>query len=96
MSDENAEDDELYEVRMVAAVVAVTVRDHVPGWRNVIGWKTSASWVFCNMRMISPETNLKLFSALFLLCFTCTRVWIKTEIKPVCFSSISVSFHTYM
>jgi len=31
MSDENAEDDELYEVRMVAAVVAVTVRDHVPG-----------------------------------------------------------------
>jgi len=37
MSDENAEDDELYEVTIAAAVVAVTARDHVPRRRNVIG-----------------------------------------------------------
>jgi len=38
MSDDNAEDDELYEVTIAAAVViAVTARDHVPRRRNVIG-----------------------------------------------------------
>jgi len=35
MSDENAEDDELYEVTMASAVVEVTARDHVPRRRNV-------------------------------------------------------------
>ena len=38
MSDENADDDELYEVtRASAVVIAVTARDHVPRRRNVIG-----------------------------------------------------------
>jgi len=37
MSDENAENDELYEVTIAAAIDAVTARDHVPRQRNVIG-----------------------------------------------------------
>jgi len=37
MSDENAEDDELYELTIAAAVVAVTARDHASRLRNVLG-----------------------------------------------------------
>jgi len=44
MSDENAEDDELYEITIAAAaIVAVTARGHVPRRRNVIGWNKFAS-----------------------------------------------------
>ena len=37
MSDKNAEDDELQEVTIAAAVVAVIARDHASWRRNVIG-----------------------------------------------------------
>jgi len=58
MSEENAEDDELYEVTIAAAVVTVTAGDHVPRRRNVIGWKKFTSWIFFNMR-INMLINLK-------------------------------------
>jgi len=51
MSDENAEDDELYEVLIAAAVViAVTAWDHVPRRRNVIGWNKFPREYFYNIR----------------------------------------------
>ena len=79
MSDENAEDDELYEVTIAAAVViAVTARDHATRRRSVIGWNKFASWIFFNIRInaiISLKQLWNCFGVLFLCRFRCTRDW---------------------
>jgi len=72
MSDDNAEDDELYEVTIAAAVViAVTARDHVPRRRNVIGWNKFVLWIFFNMR-INMIISLK-------------QLWNNPETVSVCY-----------